>query len=338
LIIGCCLAFVRNAALGFGYAVYGVLTDYPLFTGQALRFAIAAGALFVVAKLRLGRLPHPSGADMRRIVVLAGTGLAGFSILLLLASRYADPATIGTVIGCAPLVFALAGPLIDRRTPAARVLVAALLAALGAVVVEGGTHTAALGIVFACGALVSMTIVGLLGASMLPRIPPSALALYIAVATAALFTAFAPLVDGRAFLRAPKLHELEAICYLGLVQSAAGLLAWYAAINRIRVERAGLFLAIVPIMALLGGPVLGTGTVTLPQIGGTTLVTGALLIELAPAAFAMSSRALRLAPAPAAAAGAGELLLAEAPVIVVNGAVSMRLADARARDRQFAPG
>lgn len=314
LLIGSSLAFARNAALGLGCAVYGVLTEYPLFTGQALRFGIAAGALYLVAKLRLGRLPHPSGSDTRTIVLLAGPGLVGFSVCLVLASRYAEPGAIGAVIGCAPLVFALAGPAGERRAPAARLVAVAVLAVLGAVVVERGGDSTALGLLFAGGALVSMTAVALFGASLLPRIPPSAVTLYAAVAAGMLFAALAPLVDGDEFLRAPAPAELAAICYLGLVLSAADLLAWYAAINRIRLERAGLFLAVVPAMALIGGWVVGTGTVTPQQLGGVALVTAALIVELAPAALAVSAREATSTPAPAA----------PAPPVVANGAVSMR--------------
>jgi len=291
LLIGCCLALARNAALGFGYAVYGVLADYPLFTGQALRFAIATGVLYAFAKLRLGRLPHPSGPDTRRIVLLAALGLGGSSVFLVLASRHAEPGMIGTVVGCGPLVFALAGPFCERRAPAVRVLAASLLAVLGAVLVEGGGDPDPLGLLCAVGALVSMAAVALLGAALLPRIPPSAVALYVVGAAAMLFAAVAPLADGEEFLRAPHAGELAAIVYLGLVQSAIGLLAWYAAINRIRLERAGLFLAIVPVMAVVGGEVVGTGAVTLPQLGGVGLVTLALLAELAPAAFTTGPRA-----------------------------------------------
>src|SRR4051812_30417537 len=114
--------------LGASVPVSGLVLDYPMLTGQAVRYALAALAFTVLARLR----PVPARerlrwADRLRLVALAVSGLVLFNVLLLTALRHADAAIIGTVVGGTPLFLAVLGPLLARRRPAARLAVAALV-------------------------------------------------------------------------------------------------------------------------------------------------------------------------------------------------------------------
>src|SRR6266511_2511755 len=85
------------AALGAGLsgasvAVNSALRDYPTLTGQSVRYAIAALALVVWARLRRRRLARPSRRDLLQLALLAATGLAGFNVFVLAALDHAEPA------------------------------------------------------------------------------------------------------------------------------------------------------------------------------------------------------------------------------------------------------
>src|SRR6266540_3550810 len=131
-------------AVGAGIAVSSWLTAYPVLTAQAVRYGLAAVILAVVARGR-GR-PEPRGtvADWVRILVVAATGMALFNVAVVRAVTTGEPAVVATVVGCAPVLFALVVPALERRRPAARVVAGACLVAAGAAVVEGfGTADAA---------------------------------------------------------------------------------------------------------------------------------------------------------------------------------------------------
>ena len=101
-------------------AVSKLLIHYPVLSAEAVRYAIGATALLAVARLRRQRLPRPTGRDLALLLALGATGLAGFNILLLAALRRVEPAAVGVVVGCVPVLLALAGPLLLTWTmPAA---------------------------------------------------------------------------------------------------------------------------------------------------------------------------------------------------------------------------
>src|SRR5262245_58700341 len=117
-----CAAFTMTA-LGAGVAASSALTGYPVLIGQAVRYGGAAGLLLLTAR---GRLPLPAWRELGLLLALAATGLAGFNVFLIGALREADAGSVGIVVGCAPVILALVGPLCERRLPRARVLAAAL--------------------------------------------------------------------------------------------------------------------------------------------------------------------------------------------------------------------
>jgi transposase len=104
--------------VGTSTAVAATIAGYPVFTGQALRYALAAAILLAVVRHR--RLPRArlTVRDVLLLIALAATGLAGFDVFLVEATRHAGPAMIAAVVGAVPLVLALVGPLTERRRPA----------------------------------------------------------------------------------------------------------------------------------------------------------------------------------------------------------------------------
>src|SRR6476620_8454710 len=92
--------------VGGSVAASSLLAGYPVLGGQAIRYAAAGLLLAGWARLRRRQLPRP----------------AGCSVLLIMATRAASPAGVGVVIGAAPLIITIAGPVAARRRPPGRVL------------------------------------------------------------------------------------------------------------------------------------------------------------------------------------------------------------------------
>jgi drug/metabolite transporter (DMT)-like permease len=278
--VGTLMAGTATITVGFSVAVSALLTTAPVLATQAARYLIGAVALLAVARVRRLPLPRPTRREAGRILLLAATGCAGFNLCLVAALRHAEPGAVGVVLGCVPLALAVAGPLLARRRPGGRVLVAAALAVAGAAVVEGGGTMAPLGFALALGALAGECAFSILAVPLLPRLGALAVSLYSCAATAVMLAAASPLADGVAALRAPSTSEGAAIVFLGLAVTAGSFLAWYGGIARLGIERAGLFAGLFPVAALLGGVALGRGAIGPAEAAGTVLVLAGLGVGL----------------------------------------------------------
>ncbi|MFD7704511.1 DMT family transporter [Streptomyces caelestis] len=258
--------------VGTSTAVSATIADYPVFTGQAVRYALAAAILFVVLGRR--RLPRvrPTFRDLLLLIALAATGLAGFNLFLVEATRHAGPAVIGTVVGAVPLVLALVGPLMERRRPAPRTVGAAIVVALGAAVAAGLGSGSPKGFLLSLGALAGEVAFSLLAIPLLPGLGPLRVAAYPAALSVPMLLAAGLALDGTASLRLPTPGQGAAFAYLGAIVTAAAFFLWYDALRRLGADRAGLFAGLVPVGALLTTVVLGLGET------GPADVTGALLV------------------------------------------------------------
>src|ERR671917_413392 len=130
-IVLCVLGMVL---VGSSISVSQLLLDFPLLTGQGMRYAAAAVMLFAIARLfpRFGAGSSTAAPNPRELAVLtalAATGMAAFNVCIMIGLRHADPAVVGTVVGAAPLGLALLGPLLRGARPTARLLVAAAVVA-----------------------------------------------------------------------------------------------------------------------------------------------------------------------------------------------------------------
>lgn len=273
LIVGVASAGGATLAVGSSVAVLGVLTNYPALASQALRYGLAATLLAAVAAVRPG-LPKISMPEALQLAALAATGLVAFNLLVLAALDEAEPAAVGVVVGCVPVVLALTGPLLARRAPVARVVAAALVVTVGAAVVHGVGDTTLAGFFLSLGALVGEALFSLLAVSLLPRLGPVVLSTYVCVIAAIGLGMSALLVDGGQALPLPSAGEGAAIAYLAVAVTAIAFVAWYTGVEHLGVERAGLFAGLIPVSTLFCAAAIGTGSLGLAEALGV-LVVGA---------------------------------------------------------------
>ncbi len=248
------LALGSSAAVGSAIAATTALTNFPVMTGQAVRYGLAAILLAVCFRRHLGKVTK---AQLVKICVLGATGLAGFNICLILALQRIDAGIVGAVVGGVPVVLVLFGPLLAGRSPTARAAAAAATVVLGTVILQwSGSADDPVGLIFALGALAGECAFSLVAVPLVREIGAMATATYAATAGAVLCGMIAVVADWSA-ARVPTTEEALAILYLAVVASAGAFSMWYAALDRIPVETAGVFAGVVPVCALVTGIVLG---------------------------------------------------------------------------------
>jgi drug/metabolite transporter (DMT)-like permease len=265
-------------------AVSAVINGYPLYGGQALRYALAATILFVIVGARGQRLiVRLTLHESLLLLALAATGLVLFNICVIQAIRYASPALVGTTVGLVPVVLALVGPLLARSRPAGRVLVAAAVVVVGATIATGFGGGNMRGLVYAVGALACEACFSLLALPLLPGLGPVRVSAYTEAAAVPLLLLVGVVADGGGLLRIPSLAEAAALGYLGTVVSAGAFFLWYDALPRLGADRAGLFAGVIPVGAIVTTVLLGLGNPTATELLGAAVVVTGLILGLAPA-------------------------------------------------------
>lgn len=263
--------------VGSSAAVTPLITSYPILAGQAWRYLVAGLVLAVAHRPAAIRPQRPSRREWLRILVLAATGMAGFNVFLLLAVQRSAPATVGAVVGAAPVVLAIAGPLLAGGALSARIVVSAVLTVTGIGLIQFLDPGSVSGLLLAGGALVCECCFSLIAVPLLPSIGPRRLSAFACLAAAPMLASASACVEHGRALQVPTRTELLVFAYLALVVTAFAFFLWYRGIELLGVARAGLFAGVVPVVALLLGPVLGTGTISTSGAIGAGLVSVAVV-------------------------------------------------------------
>ncbi len=303
---GALLCATAAAVLGSSVPISRSVLGYPILSGQALRYALAATALGLL--VRLGAPAGRAGrSDLLRLTALAATGLVGFNVCLLAALRHADAPVVGTVVGGTPLLLAVLGPALQGRRPSPRLVGAATVVVAGAALVEGGGHADAAGLGYALGALAGEAAFSLLAAPLLPRLGPVRVSAWTCALAVPMLLGSAVVAGEPRRWRVPLPGEVAALAYLGLVLTVLAFLAWYAGLARLGVERAGMCFGLMPVAALTATAVFDGRVPPVAQVAGVLLVGAGLSAGL------MAKP--RLEPGPALAPS-----LALAPGLALDGA------------------
>jgi drug/metabolite transporter (DMT)-like permease len=264
-------AALGMAFVGSSFAVLDTLRAYPHAGGQAARYAVGAALLFALAGRRLPRL---TGRQAVRLALLAASGLAAFNLLVLAAETSMDPGSVGVIVATVPVLLALAGPLQDGRRPERRVVGAAVVVAAGAAAVQGlGGEMTAAGLAAAIGALACEAAFSLLAAPLLAPLGAVAVSAWATVLSVPMLLAAGLAIDGPGgFIRMPTAEEALGLAWLAVAVTVIAFLLWYAAVQALGVERAGLLTGVLPVSALVVAALLGTAELTPGRLAGALLV------------------------------------------------------------------
>jgi drug/metabolite transporter (DMT)-like permease len=121
----------------------------------------------------------------------------------------------------------------------------------------------------------------LLAAPVLPRLGALAVTIYACGLAAMLLLAAAAvayLAGGPPILRTPNPAQLAALAYLTIAVTALVFIAWYGALERLGVDRTGLFNGLIPVTSLAAVALTGTGTITpLRLLAALAVLAGVIL-------------------------------------------------------------
>ncbi|GAA1629565.1 DMT family transporter [Actinoplanes couchii] len=268
--------------VGGSVAVSGHLTGAPLFTVQALRYAVACLLLLAWARFTGARIRRPRGADWLWLTGVTGTGLVIFNVALVQGSRHAEPAVIGVAVACVPIVLAAAGPLLEGRRPGARVLAAALVVTAGAGLVQGLGRTDGAGVFWAAVTFACEAAFTLLAVPVLGRHGPLGVSVHTTWLGAAMFAVLGLAVEGPGASLRLRPADLLAGAYLAVLVTAVAFVLWYTCVARLGAGRAGLLTGVAPIAAAAAGVALG-GPFPAPAVWlGVATVAAGLALGFAP--------------------------------------------------------
>lgn len=273
--IGSLTCIIAMIIVGSSLAGSAALVDYPIYGGQAGRYAVAALLLFAVLARRRIPLLLPTGRQWWQLIGVAATGLALFNVCVIQGDARLSPSLVGAVIGTAPIVLALAGGAARRGNR--RLLVAASVVVAGVVLVQGLGPVNAPGLLFALGALGGEVGFSLLAVPLLPTLGPLRVSAYVCALAVPMMLLVGLLMPGPLFA-VPTGTELAMFGYLAVMVTAVAFLLWYSGLSRIGPARAGLFCAIMPIAAAVTSVALGFEPLRLHVLAGALTVGLGLLI------------------------------------------------------------
>jgi drug/metabolite transporter (DMT)-like permease len=260
--------------LGSSVAISRSIVAYPTLTGQTLRYTVAATILALLVR-RGGSVRR---RDLLRLGALSATGLVGFNVCLLTALRHAEAAVVGTIVGCAPLVLAIVGPLSHRARPAARLVLASAVVVVGAALVEGTGRADRTGLLAAAGTLAGEVLFSLLAAPLLPRLGPVRVSAWTCALAVPMLGVSALVVGERP--RMPTVAEAVGFGYLALVLTVGAFLLWYAGLHRLGVARAGMFVGVLPVSTLAAAALLDGRLPRVAQVVGVLVVAAGLTLPM----------------------------------------------------------
>ncbi|MGS2645288.1 DMT family transporter [Streptosporangium sp. LJ11] len=258
--------------------VAGVIGDYPVYGGQALRHLLAAAALLTVARVAGLRFVRLTARETALLATLSLTGLVIFNVCVVEATRHGGPALVGTVLGTVPLALALLG-----GRPSPRLLGAAALVAAGATVAAGLGSGDLAGLLWSLGALGCELCFSMLAIPLLPKLGAVRVSAYSVTLAVPMLVVAGLLADGTAMFRVPTVSEAAGLGYQALIVTTVAFFLWYDALPRLGPGRAGLFAGLIPVGAIVTGAVLGLGAPSVPDLLGAALVVTGIVIGLSSA-------------------------------------------------------
>lgn len=280
-LVGPASAFGSLFLIGTAAPVAAAVVRIPLLVGQGLRYLAASVILLLVLQTTGAlRRARPRVIELPRIALLGAVGIAGFTICFVGATRYADPALVGSVLSATPVLLAIIGPLRQRRRPAVQVIIGSLTVATGTALATGTGSAGLVGVLLCLGALGCELGFTMFAVGLVERHGAMITTTYASMSGTIFLLLPALLINGPpGFARvAHATDELPALGYLAIMVSVGANLAWYTALPRLGPDRAGLFYAFTPVGALAAGLVLGTSSPRpLEWVALAIVITGLLL-------------------------------------------------------------
>lgn len=283
--------YLLLAMLGAGSTVVVsklVSASLPPFTATAIRFSMALPLFLLLMCWRRGGWPRLCRHDWLMLIMQAGAGSVGYTVLLLAGVRLSTAASASVMMGTLPAVSSLLAWLLFRERLQRQQGLALLLCSVGALTVSWPVDAtlsfstvgelAGNGLILLAVACEALFI--LLNRRLRQTLPPLALSCYLCALGLLLALPAAALEwQGNWHVSAAALLGLA---YYAVVPTVLGFVLWYAGAARVAASEAALFTAVLPVSALLFAAVVLQEEIRRSQLLGMVCVLAALLLQALP--------------------------------------------------------
>jgi drug/metabolite transporter (DMT)-like permease len=279
------IAFVVASAAAFGamaiLARIAYASGVDTATLLALRFAIAAGAMLALARIRGVALP--GGRTLAALVVLGALGYGGQAASFFTALTLAPAGLVALLLYLHPaLVAVLAALFLHERIDAPRLGALAMALAgtaltVGPALGDGASASPAMlaGIGFAIAAASFYAVYIIAGAALGRRARPLAMSTVVIASAAVVFAAASA-------VRGPQWPQTAAgwlaVVAIAVLCTVAAITLYFAGLERIGPTRASTLSTVEPVVTVtLAGIVLGE-TIAPVQLAGGALILAAVIV------------------------------------------------------------
>jgi drug/metabolite transporter (DMT)-like permease len=136
------------------------------------------------------------------------------------------------------------------------------------------------GVALSLGALGCEAAFTLLAVPLTATLGARSVSAYACLFAVPLLLAMVLVLDGRGLLPLTSPEEAGGPAYMAVLVTALGFVLWYSSVERLGVERAGLFAGIVPVSALLSATVIGELSLTPLRLLGAVVVRAGVTVGI----------------------------------------------------------
>ena len=252
------------------------------FTAALGRFLIASVCLLLVVWRVEGQLPRPQGRQWLLLGLLGLTGIFSYNAFFFAGLQFVAAGRAALIIALNPIAIALGSALLLRERLSRLKIAGILISLLGAawVITQGQPQQIfrgglGLGELLILGCVLSWMAYTLTGKAVMGQLSPLVSTAYGCTTGTVLLIGPAVASGGVGQLTSISLPALASLAYLGILGSAVGFCWYYDGIPAIGPARAGVFINLVPMSAIvLGAVLLGEPVTASLLVGGALVVTG----------------------------------------------------------------
>lgn len=261
--------------------------DMPPLTASFLRFVIATAAMIPLVLLNEGIPVLPGRRQLVFILLLGLSGIFSYNIFFFTGLSQISASRAALIIACTPLAIAIASSILFRE-PLTRSRCAGIsLSLIGAILVISNGHVYALitggfsgGELALLGCVGSWTVYTLIGKRILQTMPPLSCVFYAVLAGTAMLAV--PALNEGLLDILPTIEPMAWInlAYLGIGGTSLGFSWYYRGVKAIGPSRAGVYINLVPVFAVLQSWLLLSETVKpIVLAGGALVCLGVFLVN-----------------------------------------------------------